>query len=107
MVVVQADVGSLSEDGLRAQVASHESYVTQLVAELGSDGFSRMCCIARSISSVSVCCRDSDSGASLALTISGEPGSEGIESRACLALSGRSVGWDGAVVWPEQAAEVA
>ena len=32
MVVVQADVGSLSEDGLRAQVASHESYVTQLVA---------------------------------------------------------------------------
>jgi hypothetical protein len=67
-----------------------------------------VCCIARSMmSSISVCshCRDSDSGASFASTITVEPGSEEIRSRACLALSGRSAGWDAAVVFPEQAAE--
>jgi hypothetical protein len=108
MVDVQVDAGSLSKGGVRPPVVSEESYDTQLVAELGSDGFSRMCCIARSMmSSISVCshCRDSDSGASFASTITVEPGSEEIRSRACLALSGRSAGWDAAVVFPEQAAD--
>ena len=109
MVDVHVDVGSLSKGGVRPPVVSHKSYVTQLVAELGSEGLTRMCCIARSMSSIALCShgRDSASDASLAFNISGEPGSEGIESRACLALSGRSAGWNGAVVWPEQAAEVA
>ena len=42
MVVVHVDVGSLSKGGVRPPVVSEESYDTQLVAELGSDGFSRM-----------------------------------------------------------------
>jgi hypothetical protein len=69
MVVVHVDVGSLSKGGVRPPVVSPESYVTQLVAELGPEGFSRMCCIARSMSRISVCShgRDSDSGASLAV----------------------------------------
>ena len=48
MVVVHVDAGSLSKGGVRPPVVSPESYVTQLVAELGSEGFMRMCCIARS-----------------------------------------------------------
>ena len=67
VVDVQVDVGSLSKGGVRPPVVSQESYVTQLVAELGSDGCSRMCCIARSMSSISVCSHGRDSGASLAM----------------------------------------